>query len=424
MSTAARAAAAAPGATLRHYQVRIAAASLVGMIVSVSPILFSSFPVLLQPVSAEFGWGRGAMSYALMAAMVTATILYPFMGRMLDRFGSRAILLPGFGMFGLSVVGLSLMNGSQPLMLALYALAGATSTMASGVAIARAVSRVFFGKRGLMLGICLGAGGGIGGAAMPLVTRLLIDQAGWRGAYVGLGLLPIAIGIPTVYFLLREPPVKSADPVFEPFGLSARESMRSPRLWLLLVSIFLTCGVIAGVQAHFVAIAGDRGIGATGAAAMLSVGAIATMAGQLSIGLALDKVRSPWIVRAVYAAILGGVALIHLSSSGPVLLTGIALIGLAAGSEYGLLPYYLTRLFGIRSFGTLYGCVYASAAIANGVGPVIMGTTFDSLGSYDSAFVAFEAAVAASVAAMFAIRAFVYRPDGAGIEEGLKPGAG
>ncbi len=85
------------GAGLRGYQARIAAAGFIGMIVSVSPILFSSFPVLLQPVSAEFGWGRGEMSFALMSAMFTATILYPLVGRLLDRYGSRAILLPGFG---------------------------------------------------------------------------------------------------------------------------------------------------------------------------------------------------------------------------------------------------------------------------------------------------------------------------------------
>lgn len=411
----------APTPNLKGYQLRIAAAGFIGMMVSVSPILFSSFPVMLQPVSEEFGWGRGEMSFALMAAMIAATILYPFIGRLLDRYGSRAILLPGFGLFGLSVIGLSFMNGSQPLMLGLYALAGATSTMASGVAIARSLSRVFFGKRGMMLSICLGAGGGIGGAAVPLATRFLVDEFGWRGAYLGLGLLPLVLGMVSVFFLLREPPVDSPDPTFQTFGPSAGEALRSPSLWLILVSLLLTCAAISGVQAHFIAIAQDRGVAPTAAAAMFSAGALGMMAGQLLIGFALDKMRSPWIVRLVYVAILIGIALIHFASSDTMLLAGIVTIGLAAGSEYGLLPYYLTRLFGLRSFGQLYGVVYASAAVANGIGPVLMGTTFDRFGSYGNVLILFEFALVLSIVLMFAVRSFKFTPEGVPMGETSEP---
>jgi len=399
-------------AVLRGYQARIAMAGFIGMMVSVAPILFSSFPVLLQPVSGEFGWGRGKISFALFAAMASATLLYPVIGALLDRFGSRAILLPGFGLFGLSVIGLSLMNGSTLLMLGLYALAGAMSTMASGVAIARALSRVFFGRRGIMLSLCLGVGGGIGGAAIPLATRFLVDAFGWRGAYLGLGLLPIALGMSAVFFLLHEPAEWGEEPLFRPFGPTAREVRRGPLVWLLLFSIFLTCAAVAGVQAHFIAIATDRGVDPTGAAAMFSAGAIGLMVGQFLIGFALDRMRSPWIIRAVYCVLLLGVVLVHLAGGKAFLLAGIALIGLAAGSEYGLLPYYLTRLFGLRSFGQLYGLVYAAAAVANGLGPVLMGLTFDRFHSYDSAFLVFEVGLTVSVLCGFAIRSFAFTPEG------------
>ncbi len=130
------------------------------------------------------------------------------------------------------------------------------------------------------------------------------------------------------------------------------------------------------------------------------------------IGFALDKLRSPWIVRVVYTALLLGIVLIQFASSDTMLLAGIAIIGLAAGSEYGLLPYYLTRLFGLRSFGQLYGAVYSSAAVASGIGPVLMGTTFDRFGSYGFALIIFEIAIALSILFMFAVRSFKFTPEG------------
>ena len=42
-------------------QGRFAVAAFIGMIVTNNPILIIPFSLFLQPVSAEFGWGRGTM---------------------------------------------------------------------------------------------------------------------------------------------------------------------------------------------------------------------------------------------------------------------------------------------------------------------------------------------------------------------------
>ena len=105
--------------------------------VSVFPILIAPFPVLLQPVSNEFGWGRSTLSLAILLATAIATLLYPFVGRALDRWGSRAILVPGFLMFGLSICALSLIGRHEPQLYLLYILAGACGTLPTGVAFGR-----------------------------------------------------------------------------------------------------------------------------------------------------------------------------------------------------------------------------------------------------------------------------------------------
>jgi hypothetical protein len=46
--------------------------------------------------------------------------------------------------------------------------------------------------------------------------------------------------------------------------------------------------------------------------------------------------------------------------------------------------YLVSRYFGLRAFGTLYGIAFAWAAAAGAVGPVLLGRAFDTTGSYES----------------------------------------
>jgi MFS family permease len=61
-----------------------------------------------------------------------------------------------------------------------------------------------------------------------------------------------------------------------------------------------------------------------------------------------------------------------------------ALIGVGAGGEADITPYLLTRYFGLRAFSTLYRLTWTFYAVAGAIGPVILGRTFDSTGSYAS----------------------------------------
>ncbi len=386
--------------------------SFVGMMVSVAPILIAPFPVLLQPVSETFRWGRSTMSLAFLLATSTATVLYPLVGRALDRWGSRAILMPGFVMFGLAICGLALISESKPELFALYVLAGALSTLPTGVAFGRAISRVFDSNRGLAFGVCLGVGGGIGSAVIPIYTHCLIESFGWRAAYVGLGLGPLAIGFPAALLFVREPAPKSAECSSTLFGLTLPEAIRTSTFPIVLAGIFILNLVVGGLLGHFVAIASDAHVGAGKAAAMVGVASFATMMGQLVVGVALDRVKSPKLALPTFILVLLGAVLIQNATSAASLFVGVVLVGFGAGSEYGLLPYFLTRLFGLRSFGQIYGVVYGASAVSYGLGTYVMGWTFDHQHSYFAAYVSFESALIVGLGLLATLRRYVYSTNG------------
>ena len=390
---------------------RIACASFFGMAVTGYPVIYCSFPQLLQPVSHEFGWGRSTMPLALLIAAPVGTFLYPLVGWSLDRWGSRSVLLLGFLLMGIMVCLLSQLNGSVPQLLFLYVCAAAFGTLPTGVAFARVVARNFDLNRGLMLGLCLGIGGGLGAALMPEITEFLLSHWGWRRAYLGIGLTPIIIGctaafcLPTADLTGR---VTAAKPLIAPSSVH-----RLDRTLLLIIGItFFSCTVINGVGAHLAAIVTDHGLSSGTAALLFSVFAISMMAGQFGVGLCLDRVQTPRLALPVFTALVVGVATLQFATSKFTLMTSASLLGFGAGSEYALLPYFVSRFFGLRKFGLLYGVIYAASAFGSGLGPFAMGAAFDMAGSYTRALIGFEVISLGALALAAWLPRYVYASDG------------
>jgi MFS family permease len=408
----------------RATRARIAIGAFVGMTVTNSPILFITFGVFLQPVSSEFGWGRAVMPSALLVSAMTLTLLYPLVGWLLDRLGSRVVLIWGFATFGCAMAGLSFLDGTVKQLIVLLLLAAVLSTLPSGIAYARVIANAFSTNRGLVLGWCLGVGGGVGSALAPVLARVIMNEWGWRWAYVGLGLMPLIIGLPTAYWLLpkRRARQKSV-PAPDSWGLEVPEILKTPQVWLVFGATFLSCCVNNATTVHLAAIATDRGVTPTSAALLLSATAIATLAGQFLIGITLDRVQTPRIALPIFASILSGVALIHYVAGQFALLPAAILIGLGQGSEYGILPYFVTRFFGLRSFGRVYGAIYALAALSYGVGPYFMGKTFDNVGSYGPAFFVLEGTMALALILVWRLRPYSYALDGSRIAASTVGGA-
>jgi hypothetical protein len=61
-------------------------------------------------------------------------------------------------------------------------------------------------------------------------------------------------------------------------------------------------------------------------------------------------------------------------------LMGAFLVGL--GAELDIIAYLVSRYFGLRSFGEIYGSTIRAFLLAGALGPLVMGAGFDWTGSY------------------------------------------
>jgi nitrate/nitrite transporter NarK len=68
------------------------------------------------------------------------------------------------------------------------------------------------------------------------------------------------------------------------------------------------------------------------------------------------------------------------------------LVGLGQGAEFDILPYAISRYFGLHAFGEIYGYSFAAMTLGGALGPLLMGVSFDATGSYSLALVSFAVA--------------------------------
>jgi MFS family permease len=391
-------------------------AGAIGSALGAGPVIFYVLPLLMGPITGEFGWGRGGFSVVMAIASTLVALTSPLLGRLTDRWGARAIMLPGIIFFGLANYGLSLASGTLTQWYLLWVPLGLSAAFVGPVAYSKVISAWFQRRRGLALGLSLDVGGGLGGALMPQFVGALIRDHGWRAAYWGMSAAIVAISLPVAYFLLVEPSkarVAERAAINPTFGITSSEARRTGVLWAILAIQLLASISVTGVIGHSVPFLTDHGISGELAATVLSVAGISTVFGRIISGYFLDRIDSPKVSVVFFLSPLLGTLLLQYGTTTPVLLTAGVTLGLGLGAEGEIIGYYISRYFGLRAFAHIYGYTYSVFVVGAGMGPFLMGVTYDTTHSYQVILTVLEAALAIACVGVLLLPRYVYKPIGA-----------
>jgi MFS family permease len=333
---------------------------------------------------AEFNWSRSEIATAMSIYTVTLVLLSPFVGAVIDRFGARipttislALLVPAFVAF--SFVGNSIW--SLYLVYAAFAVLGVGTTT---VPFCRAIVQQFDQVRGIALAIAQSATA-ISIMIAPVLAYGLLQLFSWRQSWTYLAFLP-AILVPLVFFGLKDR--RPASPAFgEPVtvvaltGIAFRDALRMPRLWLFAISFGMFFFATVGLIGQLVPLLGSMGISTGDAVAYQSVMAVAVLVGRLGTGHLLDRVFASHVYLAV--ALIGAAGFLILTF-GLIDLVGVAIVcaGLALGAEIDVASYMVSKYFGVKSYGKLFGIIYASLIAGGIVAHPFFGYVYDQYGDY------------------------------------------
>jgi MFS family permease len=154
--------------------------------------------------------------------------------------------------------------------------------------------------------------------------------------------------------------------------------------WTLVVVLFATALATNAVVVHLAALLGDRGLDASRAALVLSALGMASLAGRLVTGWLVDRFFAARVSFVMLTLTALGTSVLATADSFAWGALAATLIGFGMGGEFDVTPYLVSRYFGLRAFGTLYGIAFAAAAASGAVGPVMLGRAFDATGTYAS----------------------------------------
>lgn len=387
-------------------QLGVLVAATAGNFVCATPAVQTVFGIFLAPISNEFHWPRAQVSGVLTLMAVVTALAYPLLGRAADRWGARRLIVPGNLVFAASVAALSLADGRLWQFYALFGLMSVASAIPSTMMFTKVVTGWFDAARGRALGITAGLGNGAGSTVMPIVAGLLMARFGWRGAYQGIGLLVALIGFPLLLAFLRDPPKTVASDAGPTAGLELAQAARTSTFWITLVAIALGAGCVTAVFTHVAPILGDKHVGEGVIIAVISTFALVCAAWQIAVGWLLDRTEAPRIAAPFYLLAAVGVVLMLRAQDTPGLIAAGALMGIGLGTEFGALPFFITRYFGLRAYGAISGVMYAVVMFMQGLTPVLMDLVFDAQGRYDAALYAVVAALIGGAALLLALKPY------------------
>jgi MFS family permease len=378
-----------------HYRGwRVVLAASLGVMGGFGSLFVFTFAVFVKPLGAQFGWSREAISAGFAIAAVTLGVVSPFLGRWLDRFGPRRIILTCVVVFSCGIASLALLHAQVWQFYLTCLLLGLVGNGAAHLAYSRSISTWFQQRLGLALAVVM-VGAGLGAMILPLFAQSMISAFGWRVAYAALGALALLLGFPLSWRYVRERAQTSnpSAPVVLS-GMTWQQGLLTMTFWIIVMVLFVGSIAMNGAITHMVALLTDRKIAARDAALCASALGGSSLLGRIGAGWLLDRFFAARVAFLVNFVAAIGLFLLARADTFPSGIVAAALIGIGVGGEAAITPYLLTRYFGLRSFSTLYGVTWTFYAAAGATGPIILGRSFDLTGSYTSLLVSLAGALA------------------------------
>ncbi len=380
-------------------------AVMTGLATGIASVNLFAIGIFQGPITKEFGWSQTQYSIVTLIGTVVTVVSSLWIGRLFDRQGVRRWALVCIVLFALALISLYWLTPSLLHFYALFALMPLIGAGTSSVAYSRVIASWFDRRRGQAFGAAL-AGIGIGGAVLSSVSQFLIGMVGWRGAYVGLGLLSLLLTLPIIFWKLHDSPAqvglgrdgeplvaqpaagRSADApattIAPPtlLGYTAAETRRLARFWAMLLAFLLLAFGIGGVMIPLVPILRAHGITAEQAAAVQGALGLALIVGRAFAGFLMDRLFAPYVAAAILVFPVVGVTLLALDATGVTAIVAAVCLGLAAGAELDVIAVLITRYFGTLAYAENYGWQYAAWTLGSGTAPILTNFVFDRLGSH------------------------------------------
>ena len=429
----------------------IVLASFIGIGLCLSPLPYYATITIGPEFQKSFGWDRVTIQTGFIFMTAGVLIGAPIAGSLTDRFGARRVLLPSILALGILTASFGLMNNKPLMFYAIFYMTAVLGAGTLPLTWSKAVVNNFDKNRGLALGIILTGTGFYGFLAPPFVRSIIdsadwrmayfcvgalplllsfplaffifrdkkeeaalssrkalepVSLKSWPiplililGVFIIIvlaletlgvmhtALLMILMLLGLVFYEFRKE--QHSEAVDLP-GLTLAESLRDYRFWVILLSFLILGACVSGIIANIIFILLDKGYTpqlASSQWAGLGLIGLSVIPGRLIGGFIVDHVWAP-LVAFIFMGIPAIGCYILIQDLPQVYNSfAIILVGIAAGVEFDLMAFLVSRYLGMKAYGRIYGFVYAAFGIGSGTAPAIFNAIRGEATNYNSVLV-------------------------------------
>ena len=359
--------------------------------------------LFVDPLGQTFGWSRTEVSASLSFAAV-GIITAPILGRFLDKYGAKPVMLCSVALMGSSFV-------LRPFMTELwhlYAISFLQFMAMNGTVMlpaGRLVAVWFKNNKGRVLGLTM-MGNNFGGLVLPPVIGALLISFSWQIAYYGIAIMFAVVWLYTLKFVSenkvgstrsRESANSRVEPALILPGMTLHEAIKTKAFYLIAIITPIGSLAFSMVLPHVIDNYTNSGISLLTAATGLVVLSTFGMLSKVFWGAIGEKITGRNALMCSFSVTIVGVMLMYNPIAGPLMWIAVAVFGLGMGAFGPLYTMIIQDLFGLRNYGAISGLLGLTGVISFGAGPIMGGLSYDFAGTYKPIILAASIGIAIGV---------------------------
>lgn len=349
----------------------------------------------------DFGWSRSLVSSVYSIATLVAGFLMIFVGRFIDRFGQRLMMVTIGTLFAIACLFNSFISSIWMLAVGFFLIRllgqGSMSLIPNTL-----VAQWFIKKRGRALSLVT-LFSFASAMLFPIVNTWLIQNWDWQVAWQSWGILLLFFFVPLAFFGVKNQPemiglepdgftdkpnANEGNPLTAPVqeaeeDWTLKEAMRTKAFWAILVCVGIPAMINTGITFHIASIFNTNGLSLEVAAMVLSLMAFVGIPMSLTSGFIIDKIPTNYVLLAIFIIEFFVLLLILVTNTVWLAVLFGILWGTAGGLERIGVNVIWPNYFGRKYIGSINGVGMTMGVIGSSLGPLPFGVGFDVFGDYN-----------------------------------------
>lgn len=324
----------------------------------------------------EFGWSRTVVTSGNALGKLLVAPLFGFLaGWLIDRYGSRKMMLAGSLMAGTAIIGLGFMNNLW-MFYSFYILNALGYVFGGPLPCQVLISKWFSNNRGKAMGIAY-LGIGTGGALAPQILTAFEKNLGWHYALAAFGIVIILLSFPLAFFIKEKPGHNGVTRDSVP-AMPVRDILKNRNFYLLGIGSMCSIAAVGGVNQHLKLYLRDLSFSQSNSAHIMSLVLFSSLIGRVLMGWLADIFRRKNVMIFIYLIVASAIPLLLLDDFPGRLAIFAVVFGIGLGGDYMIIPLMAGDLFGVRMLGRVMGIILVADGIAESLSPMMVGSLYDN----------------------------------------------